>query len=148
MLKLKNEGFKTHRVTSQGRNESKLLNMFTTFLSSEKKILKQNQNSSKNMEINKKNMNTNLLEELEKQTHQNEEEIIGEKPEIEDFNIFKVETDKKTERKIPGKAADPFNLCDLNSDIFSFDRQKLNAKASFKKIDSITEEDHRNTASE
>lgn len=66
----------------------------------------------------------------------------------EDFNIFKSKRDDKPieEQK---KTNDMFNLMDLNDEIFNFDSDRVvKPKASFKKAEDTTAEDHRNTTTD
>lgn len=141
------KGFQTHRVQNNNLSESGLLGMFTSFLTSDKKTLKERKNSHKNQYNDLIVTQKNLLSTLNKQKSP---KVIDKSQDVpmNGFNIFKGSWLEKVVEE-PVQKDDPFNLLDLNYEILSFDGKKIkNPKASFKYAEDTTGEDVRNTATD
>lgn len=123
--------------------------MFTTFLTNKsKEAFKDRKHSHKsNIATNLLSAHGYLLSNLSKNKSYN----MAEKTPVKDqsnaeFNIFKSEVDQK-DIDVPLKQ-DPFNLLDLNDDLFGFHANPKDVKMSYKNVEDTTQEDHRHTATD
>jgi hypothetical protein len=133
-------GFHTHRVQNNESEESGLLGMFTSFLTSDKKTINERKVSQKSQNQDLAVIQKNLCSTLDIHKDDKVDEKSQDVP-INGFNIFKGSWFEKVAEK-PVQKDDPFNLLELNHEILSFDGKKFkHPKASFKYAEDTTRED-------